>query len=129
MFKEWNPNPVGRKVGDCAVRAIAKAIAECEGERHPTANTCIKLAAFYTIKEHLFPEKSQLPEENSIPQLRYSYAAPDEAETTIDYFSDTEFGRLVNGKNLADVWPVIDELMQALEVLNPRLYAGVIRKL
>ena len=26
MFQEYNPNPVGRKVGDCAVRAIAKAL-------------------------------------------------------------------------------------------------------
>lgn len=26
MFKEFNPNPVGRKVGDCAVRAISKAL-------------------------------------------------------------------------------------------------------
>lgn len=26
MFKELNLNPVGRKVGDCAVRAIAKAL-------------------------------------------------------------------------------------------------------
>lgn len=26
MFKEYNPNPVGRRVGDCAVRAVAKAL-------------------------------------------------------------------------------------------------------
>lgn len=26
MFTEWNPNPVGRRVGDCSVRAIAKAL-------------------------------------------------------------------------------------------------------
>lgn len=26
MWKEFNPNPVGRKVGDCSVRAIAKAL-------------------------------------------------------------------------------------------------------
>ena len=25
-FIEWNPNPVGRKVGDCSVRAVAKAL-------------------------------------------------------------------------------------------------------
>lgn len=25
-FVEWNPNPVGRRVGDCAVRAISKAL-------------------------------------------------------------------------------------------------------
>lgn len=26
MWEEYNPNPVGRRVGDCAVRAIAKAL-------------------------------------------------------------------------------------------------------
>lgn len=26
MWVEYNPNPTGRKVGDCAVRAIAKAL-------------------------------------------------------------------------------------------------------
>lgn len=26
MWKRFNPNPVGRQVGDCAIRAIAKAL-------------------------------------------------------------------------------------------------------
>ncbi len=26
MWQEYNPNPVGRRVGDCAVRAVAKAL-------------------------------------------------------------------------------------------------------
>lgn len=26
MYIEYNPNPVARKVGDCAVRAVAKAL-------------------------------------------------------------------------------------------------------
>lgn len=26
MYIEWNPNPTGRKVGDCSVRAISKAL-------------------------------------------------------------------------------------------------------
>lgn len=25
-WKQWNPNPAGRNVGDCAVRAVAKAL-------------------------------------------------------------------------------------------------------
>ena len=25
-YVEWNPNPVGRKVGDCSIRAISKAL-------------------------------------------------------------------------------------------------------
>jgi hypothetical protein len=26
MYKEYNPNPIGLRVGDCAVRAVAKAL-------------------------------------------------------------------------------------------------------
>ena len=26
MYREYNPNPVSRRVGDCAVRAVAKAL-------------------------------------------------------------------------------------------------------
>ena len=26
MYQEWNPSPIGAKVGDCAVRALAKAL-------------------------------------------------------------------------------------------------------
>ena len=26
MWREYNPNPTGRKVGDCALRAVAKAL-------------------------------------------------------------------------------------------------------
>lgn len=28
MWIEWNPNPIARKVGDCSVRAVAKALDE-----------------------------------------------------------------------------------------------------
>lgn len=110
---------------------LQEAIAECQGERNPNANTCIKLAAFYTIKDHLFPEKTQLPEEISIPQLSYSRAAPpDEVETTIDYYSDTEFGRLINGRKASEIWPVVDELVsEAVANLNPRLYDAFLRKI
>ena len=61
----------------------------------------------------------------------YSYAAPpDEVEKTIDYFSDTEFGRLIDGRKASEVWPVIDELVsEALQAVNPRLYDAFIRKL
>ena len=26
MYREYNPNPTGRRVGDCAIRAVAKAL-------------------------------------------------------------------------------------------------------
>lgn len=120
---------------------LQEAIAECQGERNPNANTCIKLAAFYTIRDHLFPhEEKQLTNQPVSSQIgdtdfempsAYSYAPPpDEAETIIEYYSDTEFGRLIDGKKASDIWPVVDELVSdAVKTINPRLYEAFIQKI
>ena len=102
-------------------RDLQEAIAECEGERNPNANTCIKLAAFYTIKRELFGGGEPAP------MSTYSFALPQQ-DSDKDYESDTEFGRLIAGKSKADVWMVIDDLMTTLSIVNPRLYDSVIRK-
>lgn len=103
---------------------LQAAIAECKGERDPDARTCIKLAAFLIIQDHLYPPGSDV-----VPT--YSYDAPreDDAETVIDYKSGTEFSQIVDGKKASEVWAVMDELMEVLRVTNPRLYKGVVRKL
>lgn len=107
---------------------LQEAIAECQGQRNPNASTCIKLAAFLTIKEHLYPEEKP-PDQEPLTPIGYSYAPPP-VENTIDYESDTEFGRLIHWRDPADVWPVVDELVsEALRVVNPRLYDAFIRKL
>lgn len=103
---------------------LQAAIAECQAASNPNSNTCIKLAAFYTIKEHMFP-KSQLAEEN----LNYSYASSVNEVDEVTYKSDTEFSQAIHGKKQDYVLSVIDELMETLSVLNPRLYASVLRKL
>lgn len=111
---------------------LQEAISECLGERNPNAQTCIKLAAFYTIRDELFgnPEKPLVVAENAtVPG--YSYAPPpEEVETTVEYFSDTDFGQLVEGRRASEVWPVVDELVtEAVRNLNPRLYEAFMRKL
>lgn len=108
---------------------LQEAILECQGTRNPTATTCIKLAAFLIIKRELYPEKNeQDPEPFNEPPTAYSYAQPEPAGT-VTYESGTEFSELINGRNQEDVWPVIDELMDVLHAVNPRLYDGVMRKL
>lgn len=110
---------------------LIEAIAECQGERNPNANTCIKLAAFYTIKNELFgkPEQSPVAAENATPT--YSYAAPpaEPVETTIDYYSDTDFSRAIDGRPAAEIWPIMDDLMNTLQMLQPRIYDAVMRNL
>ena len=53
---------------------LEEAIAECQGQRNPNASTCLKLAAFYTIRKELFGE------EKEVEQPMYSYA-PEPIET------------------------------------------------
>ena len=98
---------------------LQEAIAECEGQINPNANTCLKLASFYIIKDHMYPEDQETP--------AYSFSAPpsDVVEQSITYSSDTEFAREINGKDPNTMWSVMDELMSTLQMLNPRLYNGV----
>ena len=103
---------------------LEQAIIECRAERNPDASTCRKLAAYYTIKDHLFPD---------VTEVGYSYSAEPPVvksiETTVPDFSDSEFGQAVAGRKSSEIWPIVDELMSVLEATNPRLYAGVMRKI
>lgn len=105
---------------------LQEAIAECLGQRNPTANTCIKLAAFYTIKQNLFPSKEK---EITLPEYSFRAAPPAEQIETITTNSDSEFLQAVNDRNIQEVLPVINELMETIKIVNPRLYAGVMRKI
>ena len=99
---------------------LKAAIAECEGERNPNANTCMKLSAYYI----LLREKQGKPDTSG-----YSSAPAPSVSETVDYYSDTEFGQLVQDKPIKDVMSVMDELISVLSAIQPRLYNGVMRKL
>lgn len=105
---------------------LISAIAECQGEREPNANTCIKLAAYYTIYNQLYGKSvSYKPPEQAL----YSASARPIDQPTIQLNSDTEFAQAVNGMPVNDVISVFDELMEALMALYPRLYRNVMQKL
>jgi hypothetical protein len=105
---------------------LQEAIAECQGKRNPDANTCIKLAAYYTILNNLYPKTEEQYPQPVIPAQ--SFAAEPEPEI-IDYQGDSEFARLCRERSVSDMMPVLDELMDTLQVLQPRLYDGVMRRL
>lgn len=103
---------------------LIEAIAECQGERNPNANTCIKLAAFYTLKNELYPARKETPEE--IPGYSYENR---ETGNRIFYSGDTEFARAIDGGDMEKICAVFDELMSSLQVIEPRLYEAVLRKI
>lgn len=113
---------------------LLEAIAECQGERNPNANTCIKLAAFLTIQRELFGGSAPAPDASfgGLSDRGYSYSPPppaDEPESIIMYNSGTDFSRAIDGRYAADVWPIMDELLTVLQATTPALFDGVLRKI
>ena len=105
---------------------INAAIAECLGKRNPDANTVRTLAALYTIKEHLYPEGMEPP--GWLPQ--YSYApAPDQKPYMISLDSDTEFARVIEGRDPEEILPIMDEAMTLLQAVYPACYNAIMSKL
>lgn len=99
---------------------LVEAIAECQGQRNPNASTCIKLAAYYTILQNLKGEERPSKE---IMMPAYSY------DPAPSYESDSEFGQIASRNDPNDVLKIVDELMETLRIMQPRLYDAFIRKL
>lgn len=84
-----------------------------------------KLAALYTIKAH---QNGAL----NMPQIAEYSAAPafavDRTET-VGYYGDSDFLQAVASCSPAKAWSIMDELLSTLQVVNPRAYNSVMRKL
>lgn len=106
---------------------LRAAIAECEGERNPTANTCIKLAAFYTIYDHMYRgQGGDLATAPVLPAM--SHSAPPETSDGIQY-GNSDFAAVVQEKGIAAAWASIEELVDTVATIVPRLYDGFMRRL
>lgn len=83
-----------------------------------------KLANLYTIRNQM--------ERNAEPRYEQSYSpapAPVEYTEPTGLYGDSEFLRAIEGKNPSDIWSIMDDLMDTLQVANPRVYNGVMRKI
>lgn len=94
---------------------LLDAIAECQGERNPNANTCMKLASYYTILNNINRET---------PTYSQSSGGYD-----IVYDSGSEFSEAIKGRDINEIMPILDELMETVQALLPRLYNATIRRL
>ena len=80
---------------------LQEAIAECEGQRNPPAE-----------------------KEEEVVHPQYSYAMSTEMKEP-----KTEFMQMIDGMNPSDYLDVMDELMNTVKALIPKLYDGVMRRL
>lgn len=99
---------------------LMEAIAECQGEKTPNANTCIKLAAYYTILNNMDAPGDNVGSRNSF--------APEPAGQ-VRYNSGSEFSEAVYSLNKEEITKIMDELMDALQVLMPKLYYSTLDKI
>lgn len=58
--------------------------------------------------------------------ISQSRAKPENDETSL---SESVFSQAIRGKQWAEIFPIIDEVMEVLQITNTRLYDSVIRKL
>ena len=80
----------------------------------PTHTVMQKLAALYTVRDHMI------------------LAAQPQGTVVIDAipdFGDSEFAHAVSGRSPREVMAAMDDLVTAVQVVNPRLYNCLMRKI
>ena len=91
-------------------------IAKCQAVNKPNETAYLLLAAATYMTEH--DVKLSPPQRPG-----YSNAPP------VEYDSGSEFSEAAKGKEMLGVMEVVDELMEALQLLAPRMYAAAIDKI
>lgn len=96
-------------------RELREAIRECESAP-ASLQSLEKLAVFYTVYDKNFADKTESSEKPT-------------KSIDVQPVSDSEFMRLIVGKDWTSLLVILDELMDTVKILQPRLYDAVMRKL
>ena len=109
-------------------KEVEQAIQECM--RDPiTGNKRAVLADLIIIQDYLFGEPTRAQEAPQ-PTPMQSYSAPpiEQVEIYVETNGDSEFLKVVNGRKAERVWKLMDELVEAVKILHPRMYTTFIDK-
>lgn len=79
------------------------------------------LANLYVVRDHFFGAQGH--------GRSYSQASAPEPKDTIGVYGESDFLKAVSDKDESSVWAIMDELMDTLHVVNPRVYDSVLRKI
>lgn len=104
---------------------LLDAIAETE-KRPNDYHKCEKLATYYTLLSHLYPEIDERPQPG---MMSGEFSFDNAPEAVVGHYGESDFLKAMSGKDEREAWELMDELMQTLAVLNPRLRDSVMRKL
>ena len=109
-------------------KEVAQAIEECMCEP-VTGNKRAVLADLIIIQDYLFGEPTQEREvPQPIPMASYSAPPTEQVETIVETNGDSEFLNAVDGRKAERVWKLMDELVEAVKILHPRMYSTFIDK-
>lgn len=98
---------------------LVDAINQLNDGKHSIQN-CEKLAAIYTVLDHLYGEPKV---------MNFGYSNDNKVESEVGFYGDSQFLKMVAGKPAQEAWLLMDELIEALGVLNPRLTDNFFEKL
>jgi len=95
---------------------LLKAIGEVS-KQPDTYTKCQKLATFYILLNSLYPEEDFKNDINT------------QFQSTIPEFGSSEFLQRIKGHDMGLTFSILDELMNAVKVFNPKLYNNTIQRL
>ena len=81
-----------------------------------TYQNCEKLATFYSLYDHLYGKRVITAEAEPV------------REVMIAKHGDSEFLQAVEGADAETAWSTMDELMEAVKALQPRLYDATLQR-
>jgi hypothetical protein len=88
---------------------LIEAIKECESKESSYDN-CVKLSIFYSLYD------------------RY-YAKDDEEKNSFNYKGNKKFSELLAKNDINNILNLFAEVLECLEVVNPKLYNSIIDRL
>lgn len=106
-------------------REIDREISEYEDGKLNRTNAR-DLASLYIVRDYLYPDS--ISAAFGVPPAGISRDGA-ATEERVGEYGETEFFRSIAGKPAPEAWRVVGELMDVLQMVNPRAYNGVMRKL
>ena len=98
---------------------LVDAINQISSSTHHSIQNCEKLAAIYTVLDHISP---------TVREPEHSYDNKSGSET-VGRYGNSEFLNLITGKDPHEVWKIMNEMVEAVAVFNPKLHRAVLSRL
>ena len=84
-----------------------------------------RMADLITVHGYLFPEPIRVPDPDADPPTE----SMENAHGYISALGESDFLRAADGMPAEDFTRIMDELMETLRVIHPKLYNSVMRKI